>query len=76
MAGGIGRSVKVRHFSCVSSMTLIDSLQTVHAAVPSVNMGSSHGSRENEGTRCDGEMLPALRRRTIGSFGSRLNHHD
>ena len=37
VGGGIGRLVKPRHLSCVSSMTLIDSLQTMHAAVSSVN---------------------------------------
>jgi len=37
--GGIGRVVKVRHLACVSSMTLMVSLQTMHAADVSENCG-------------------------------------
>ena len=39
VAGGIGRSVKVRHFSWVSSITKMLSLHTMQAAVSSVNCG-------------------------------------
>ena len=37
--GGIGRVVNVRHFAWVNSITLIDSLHTMNAAVSSVNCG-------------------------------------
>ena len=36
VVGGIGRFVKLRHLACVSSITLIVSLHTMHAAVSSV----------------------------------------
>jgi hypothetical protein len=39
VVGGIGRVVNVRHFAYVKSMTLIDSLHTMNAAVSSVNCG-------------------------------------
>src|SRR3546814_2258875 len=39
--GGIGRLVNMRHFACVTSMSLIASLQTMHAAVSSVKRGRS-----------------------------------
>lgn len=39
VVGGIGRLVNVRHLACVSSMTLIDSLHTMQAAVSSENCG-------------------------------------
>lgn len=39
VGGGIGRLVKPRHLSWVSSITKIASLQTMQAAVSSVNCG-------------------------------------
>ena len=37
VTGGMGRLVNVRHLACVSSMTLIASLHTIHADVSSGN---------------------------------------
>ena len=43
--GGIGRVVNVLHLAYVKSITLIDSLHTMNAAVSSVNCGVARRTR-------------------------------